>query len=181
MCAYPDQLPKTLIFFIWPKYCMVKPRKTRHDMTEKLPSMQKVKKTKVCCFGLWPSRGSLTRPTQKYLINVRVNKWTSTFELLSIPSWTDWFKPHPHTRHLGGPMSTPSNNVVCLLRFAWRRTHITMTEIWHYGYSKASVLSDLAKLGENWYGTDNINISKKLNFLACSWNHEQTGSLAKLT
>ena len=42
-------------FFIWPKYCMVKPRKTRLDMTKKLHSMQKVKKTKVFCFGLWPS------------------------------------------------------------------------------------------------------------------------------
>ena len=40
-------------------------------------------------------------------------KWTFTFEMLFIDSWTDLFKPRQHTRCLGGPTSTPFNNVVC--------------------------------------------------------------------
>ena len=75
-----------------------------------------------------------------------VFKWTYTFETSFIPSWTDLLKPRPHTRHLNGPTSTPSNSVVCLLTFAWHWTRITMTlsaETWHFGYSETSVMSDL--------------------------------------
>ena len=77
---------------------------------------------------------------------LRVFKWTSTFETWFIPSWTNRFKPHPHTRHLNGLTSSPSNNVACLLTFVRRWTHITMTlsaEIWRFGYSKPNVMSDL--------------------------------------
>ena len=42
-----------------------------------------------------------------------VFKWTFTFEMSFIATWTDPFKPRQHTRCLGGPTSTPSNNVVC--------------------------------------------------------------------
>ena len=38
---------------------------------------------------------------------------TLTLEMSFIPSLTDGFKPRPDTGHLGGPKSTPSNNVVC--------------------------------------------------------------------
>ena len=61
-------------------------------------------------------------------------------------SWTDRFKPCPHTLNLGGPTSMPSNNVVCLLKFAWRWTRIAMAlgvKIWCLGYSETSVMSDL--------------------------------------
>ena len=46
---------------------------------------------------------------------LRACKWTSTFEMWFIPSWTNRFKPHPHTHHLSGLTSSPSNNVACLL------------------------------------------------------------------
>ena len=58
---------------------------------------------------------------------LRVFKWTFTFEMWFIPSWTNRFKPHPHTRHLSGLTSNPSNNVACLQTFAWRWTRIAMT------------------------------------------------------
>ena len=77
---------------------------------------------------------------------LRIFKWTSTFEMWFIPSWTKWFKPHPHTRHLSGLTACPSNNVACLLTFMWRWTRIAMTlsaEIWRFGYSKPDVMSDL--------------------------------------
>ena len=44
---------------------------------------------------------------------------------------------------LGGGTSTPANNDVCLLTFAWRRSRITMTssaEIRHFGCSETSVM-----------------------------------------
>ena len=77
---------------------------------------------------------------------LRVFKWTFTFEMWFISSWTNQFKPHPHTRHLSGLTSSPSNNVACLLTFAWRWTCIPMTisaEILRFGYSKPYVMSDL--------------------------------------
>ena len=77
---------------------------------------------------------------------LRAFKWTSTFEMWFIPSWTNRFKPHPHTRHLSGLMSSPSNNVACLLTFAWRWTRTAMTlsaGIWRFGYSKPYYISDL--------------------------------------
>ena len=77
---------------------------------------------------------------------LRVFKCTFTFEMWFIPSWTNRFKPHPHTRHLSGLTSSPSYNVACLLTFAWRWTRIAMTlsaEIWRFGYSKPYVMSDL--------------------------------------
>ena len=58
---------------------------------------------------------------------LRVFKWTFTFEMWFIPSWTNRFKQHPHTRHLNGLTSSPLNNVACLLTFAWRWTRIAMT------------------------------------------------------
>ena len=73
-------------------------------------------------------------------------KWTFTFEMWFIPSWTNRFKPHPHTRHLSGLASSPSNDVACLLTFAWRWTRNVMTlsaEIRRFGYSKPYVMSDL--------------------------------------
>ena len=56
---------------------------------------------------------------------LRVLKWTPTFEMLVIASWTDLFKPHQHTRCLGGPTSMPSINAVlftdvCLTSSAYR-------------------------------------------------------------
>ena len=75
-----------------------------------------------------------------------VFKWTFTFEMWFIPSRTNRLKPHSHTCHLSGLMSSPSNNVACLLTFAWHWTRIAMTlsaEIWHFGYSKPYVMSDL--------------------------------------
>ena len=41
-----------------------------------------------------------------------VFKWTFTLEMWFIPSWTNRFKPHPHTGtcHLSGLTSSPSNN-----------------------------------------------------------------------
>ena len=63
-----------------------------------------------------------------------------------IPSWTNRFKPHPYTRHLSILTSSPSNNVACLLTFAWRWTRIAMTlsaEIWCFGYSKPYVMLGL--------------------------------------
>ena len=97
---------------------------------------------------------------QIFTFPLRVFKWNSTFEMWFIPSWTIRFKPHLHTRHLGRLTSNPSNNVACLLTFAWRWTRIAMTlsaEIWHFGCSEPYVMSDLiqniwkpAKLGENW-------------------------------
>ena len=77
---------------------------------------------------------------------LRVFKWTITFEIRFIPSWTNRFKPHPHTRCLSGLTSSPSNNVAYLLTFAWRWARIAMTlsaEIWRFGYSKPYVMSDL--------------------------------------
>ena len=47
---------------------------------------------------------------------------------------------------LGGAMSRPASDVVCLLRFAWRWSRIAMTvsaEIWRLGCSETSVMSDL--------------------------------------
>ena len=98
-----------------------------------------------------------------------------------IPSWTNRFKPHPHTRHLSGLTSSPSNNVACLLTFAWRWTRIAMTfsaEFWRFGYSKPYVMSDLIqniwktsqvrwklKIG-TWLIILNVNISNKFKF----WN-----------
>ena len=102
---------------------------------------------------------------------LRVFKWTFTFEMWFIPSWTTRFKPHPHTHHLSGLRSSPSNNVACLLTFAWRWTRIAMTwsaENWRFGFSKPDVMSELiqisgkpAKLDENWYLTDNIKCKYK--------------------
>ena len=77
---------------------------------------------------------------------LQVFKWTFTFEMWFIPSWTNGFKPQPHTRHLSGLTSSLSNNVACLLTFAWCWTRIPMTlstEIWHFGYSKPYFMSDL--------------------------------------
>ena len=77
---------------------------------------------------------------------LRVFKCTFTFEMPLIPSWTNQFKPHPHTCRLGRPTSTPHNYVACLLTFAWRWTRIAMTlsaEVWCLGCSKLSVMSDL--------------------------------------
>ena len=77
---------------------------------------------------------------------LQVFKWTFTFEMWFIPSWTYLFKPHPHTRHLSGLTSSPCNNVACLLAFAWRWIRIAMTlsaETWRFGYSKPYVMSDL--------------------------------------
>ena len=77
---------------------------------------------------------------------LRVFKWTSTFEMWFIPSWTNRFKPYPHTRHLSGLTFSTSNNVASLLTFAWRWTRVAMTlsaEIWRFGCSKPYVMSDL--------------------------------------
>ena len=87
-------------------------------------------------FGYWPVYS--IHPII-FTFPLRVFKWTFTFEMWFIPSWTNRFKPHPHTRHLSGLTSRPSNNVTCLLTFAWRWTRITMTlsaEIWRFGYSE---------------------------------------------
>ena len=112
---------------------------------------------------------------------LRVFKWTFTYEMWFIPSWTNRFKPHPHTRHLSGLTSSPSNNVACILTFAWRRTRIAMAlsaEIWRFGYSKPYVMSDLIqniwktsqvrwKLKiDTWLIILYVNISNKFNF----WN-----------
>ena len=112
---------------------------------------------------------------------LRVFKWTFTFEMWFIPSWINRCKPHPHTRHLSGLTSSPSNNVACLLTFAWRWTRIAMTlsaEIWRFGYSKPYVMSDLIqniwktsqvrwKLKiDTWLIILNVNISNKFHF----WN-----------
>ena len=81
-----------------------------------------------------------------YTFSLWVFKWTFTFETSFIPSWTDLFRPHPHTFHLNRPTSTPSYSVVCLLTFVWCWMCITMTliaETWCFGYSKTSVMSDL--------------------------------------
>ena len=99
---------------------------------------------------IWMSQG-LEHASFKCLSSVftfplRVFKWTSTFEMWFITSWTNRFKPRPYTRHLSGLTSSPSNNVACLLTLAWRWTRITMTlsaEIWRFGYSKPYVISDL--------------------------------------
>ena len=94
---------------------------------------------------------------------LRVLKWTFTFEMWFIPSWTNWFKPHPHTRHLSGLTSSPSNNVACLLTFAWRRTRIAMTlsaEIWRFGYSKPYVMSDLI---QNIWKTSQVRWKSKID------------------
>ena len=77
---------------------------------------------------------------------LRIFKWTFAFEMWFIPSWTNRFQPHPHMHHLSGLTSNPSNNVACLLTFAWRWTRIAMAlsaEIWRFGYSKPYVMSDL--------------------------------------
>ena len=77
---------------------------------------------------------------------LRVFKWTFTFEMWLIHSWTNRFKPHPHMPHLSRLTSSPSNNVACLLMFAWRWTRIVMTLStinWRFGYSKPFVMSDL--------------------------------------
>ena len=68
-----------------------------------------------------------------------VFKWTFTFEMPFIPSWTKQFKPHPHTRHLSRPTSTPSNNAACLLMFAY----VEHVSSWLFGYFMPSVMSDL--------------------------------------
>ena len=84
-----------------------------------------------------------------FTFQLRVFKWTFAFEMWFIPSWTNRFKPHPHTRHLSGLTSSPSNYVACLLAFAWRWTRIAMTlsaEIWRFGYSKPYVMSDLIQI-----------------------------------
>ena len=108
-----------------------------------------------------------------------VFKWTFTFEMWFITSWTNRFKPHPHTRHLSGLTSSPSNNVACLLTFVWRSARIALTlsaEIWRFGYSKPYVMSDLIqniwktnqvrqKLKiDTWLIIYNVNISNKLIF-----------------
>ena len=90
----------------------------------------------------------LARSNGAYIFTfpLRAFKWTSTFEMWFIPSWTNRFKPHPHTRHSSGLTSSPSNNVACLLTFAWRWTRIAMTlsaGIWRFDYSKPYVISDL--------------------------------------
>ena len=75
-----------------------------------------------------------------------VFKGTFTFEMSFIPSWTNRFKPHPHTRHLSWLTSSPSNTIACLLAFARRWTCFAMTfsvEFWRFGYSKPYVMSDL--------------------------------------
>ena len=59
-------------------------------------------------------------------IPLRVFKWTSTFEMWFIPSWTNRFKPHQHTCHLSGLTSNSSNSVTCLLTFTWSWTRIAM-------------------------------------------------------
>ena len=112
---------------------------------------------------------------------LRVFKWTFTFEMWFIPSWTNLFKPHPHTRLLSRLTSSPPNNVTCLLTFAWSWTRIAMplsAEIWRSGYSKPYVLSDLIqniwktsqvrwKLKiDTWLIIWNVNLSNKFNF----WN-----------
>ena len=69
---------------------------------------------------------------------LQVFKWTFTFEMLVIASWTHLFKPRQQTYCFGGPMSTPGNNVVCLLTFVWRWAGIVMTlncGIWRFGCS----------------------------------------------
>ena len=91
-----------------------------------------------------------------------VFKWTFTFEMWFIPSWTNRFKPHHHTRHLSGLTSSPSNSVACLLTFAWRRTRIAMTlsaDIWRFGYSKPYVMSDLI---QNIWKTSQVRWKLKL-------------------
>ena len=94
---------------------------------------------------------------------LRVFKWTFTFEMWFIPSWTNGFKPHPHTRHLSGLTSGLSNNVACLLTFAWRWTHIAMTlsaEIWRFSYSKLYVMSELI---QNIWKTSQIRWKLKID------------------
>ena len=84
-----------------------------------------------------------------FTYSLRVFKWTFTFEMWFIPSWTNRIKPHPHTRHFSGLTPSPSNNVACLLIFAWRYKRIAMTlsaEIWRFGYSKPYVMSDLIQI-----------------------------------
>ena len=49
---------------------------------------------------------------QIFTFPLRVFKWTFSFEMLFIASWTDLFKPLQQTCYLGGPTSTPSNNIV---------------------------------------------------------------------
>ena len=103
---------------------------------------------------------SLLKFHQIFTFPLRVFKWTSSFEMWFIPSWTNRFKPHPHTRHLSGLTSSPSNNAACLLTFVGRWTRIAMTlseETWRFGCSKPYVMSDLiqniwkpAKKGEKW-------------------------------
>ena len=93
----------------------------------------------------------------------RVFKWTSTFEMWFIPSWTNRFKPHPHKRHLSGLTSNPSNNVACLLTFTWRWTRIAMTfsaEISIFGYSKPYVMSDLI---QNIWKTNQVRWKLKID------------------
>ena len=94
---------------------------------------------------------------------LRVFKWTFTFEVWFIPSWTNWFKSHPHTRHLSGLTSSQSNNVACLLTFAWRWARIAMTfsaEIWRFGYSKPYVMSDLI---QNIWKTSQVRCKLKID------------------
>ena len=82
---------------------------------------------------------------QYFTFPLRIFKWTFSFEMWSIPSWTNRFQPHPHTRHLSGLTSSPSNNVACLLTFTWRWTRIAIAlsaESWCIGYSKPYVMSD---------------------------------------
>ena len=92
-----------------------------------------------------------------------VFKWTSTFEMWFIPSWTNRFKPHPHTRHLSGLTSSPSNTVACLMTFAGRWTCIAIAlsaEIWRFGYSKPY---DMSYLIQNIWKTSQVRWKLKID------------------
>ena len=139
----------------------------------------------VCSVCLWkysptladlPSNSLFFVQTREFIM--RFFKWTFTFEMWFIPSWTNRFKPHPHTRHLSGLTPSPSKNVACLLTFAWLWTRIAMTlgaEIWRFGYSKPYDMSDLIKnivktsqvrwklKIDTWLIIYNVNISNKFN------------------
>ena len=117
---------------------------------------------------------SMNRPKIEFIAHIftfplRVFKSTFTFEMLFIATWTDLFKPRQHTRCLGGPTLTPSNNVVCLRTFHWRRARIVMTlnagflAFWlfptlHYvEYNLKYPENQPSYVNiENWYLTDNI-------------------------
>ena len=94
---------------------------------------------------------------------LRVFKWTFRFEIWLIPSRTNRFKPHLHTRLLSGLTSSPSNIVACLLTFVRRWTRIAMTlsvEIWRFGFSKPYVMSDLI---QNIWNTSKVRWKLKID------------------